>query len=157
MMPVEKSDGAIGRSFAVHPYANAATQIPTARQAVLRTPPGERRVLAIVLAGRVVPRKTKRVHVALHGMRERETIRGGMTRVVEMKRLGGVRVHSHGRNGGHVDEVRRDDRPARSGAIETDWRGLDAEKFSDQARQRRHRAASAAAGDGHNRLLLLRG
>src|ERR1043166_4128780 len=73
----------------------------------LSTPPGKRRVLSVVLAARVVPRQTERLHVALRGMGEGKAIRGRMTRVIQVQRLRGIGIDTLGALSGHVNEARR--------------------------------------------------
>src|SRR5712692_5597982 len=77
----------------------------------LCTPPGKRRVLSVVLSASIIPRQTKRAHVALRCMGEREAIRGRMAGVVEMERLRRVGIDSLGRLSRDLDEARRLDGP----------------------------------------------
>jgi hypothetical protein len=58
------------------------------------TAPGERRVLPVVHAGRVIPRKTERVHVAFRRVRQGEPVCCGMAGVFEMQWFGGGGVDS---------------------------------------------------------------
>src|SRR2546429_9236593 len=73
----------------------------------LSTPPGKRCVLAVVLAGCIVPRQTERVYMALRRMGEGEAIRRGMTRVIEVQRRRGIGIDTLGALSGQVKEGRR--------------------------------------------------
>src|SRR5882672_2013122 len=84
----------------------------------LCTSPGKRRVLAVVLAARVIPRQTERAYVALDGMSEREPIRSRMAGVVEIQRLSRVGIDPHRPFSGHVEQARRLDGPLHAAPIE---------------------------------------
>src|SRR5258708_12489076 len=71
----------------------------------LSTAPGKWSVLSVILAARVVPRKTQRVHMALGCMRQGEAIRGRMTGIFKMERLRGPRIDPHCARCRHVNEV----------------------------------------------------
>src|SRR5579862_6908684 len=80
----------------------------------LSTAPGKWSVLRVVLPARVIPGEPQRADVALRRMRQRETIGGGMSGVVQIQRLGGGGIDAFGGFRGHVDEIGRLHRPLRS-------------------------------------------
>src|SRR5580765_2663603 len=98
----------------------------------LSTLPGERCVLPVVRSADVVPREAERVDVALHGVSQRETIRGRMARVLQMERLRGTRVDAHRTLRRHVDERRRFDRPLHATALEGNRRRFEAQELANE-------------------------
>src|ERR1700692_4682924 len=123
--------------------------------ASLRTLPGKRRILAVVLPTDVIPLKAKRVDVTARGMSKRQAIGGRMTCVLQMERLSRVRINAHRTLSGHVDEFRRCNRPLRPITVEANRRGLDPDKRSDEGRESRHGSACRTAGNCRDRVALL--
>jgi len=109
-------------------------RVSVASMARLRTPPGKRRVLSVVLSGDVIPRQAERVHVALRRVGQGKTIRRRMSGVVEMKGLCRVRIDPSGSRGRHVDQTRCLHGPCHAVIIEPDRRGFDAQKLADETR-----------------------
>src|SRR5258706_13074033 len=63
--------------------------------ASLRTLPGKRRILAVVLPADVIPLEAKRVDVTARGASKRKAIGGRMTGILQMKRLDPAGVDAH--------------------------------------------------------------
>src|SRR5439155_1361285 len=80
--------------------------------------------------GAIVPCQAQRMHVALGGMGEREAIRGRMSRVVEVKRLGGLRINPHSAFGSHIEQARRHHGPFGPAAVEANRSGFHTQKFA---------------------------
>src|SRR5687767_16007756 len=78
-----------------------------------------------------------------------------MAGVIEMQGLGLAGIDTHHALSGHVDETARPNRPFDAAALEPDRRGFDAEKLSDETRQRGHRATRAPARNRGDRIALL--
>src|SRR5712692_2437317 len=94
--------------------------------------PGKRRVLSIVLATRVVPRQTERVHMARRCMSQREAIGGRMAGVFEVQRFRGARIDAHSGFSGHIHKRGRLYGPLGSVALEANRSGFHAQEFSNQ-------------------------
>src|SRR5688572_13235651 len=107
----------------------------SSRVGSLGTAPGKRRILTIVPAAFVLPCQAESLHTTPRGACEGKTIRGWMTGVVEMYRLGRIRIDAFDALGGHVHETRGLHGPFRSAAIEVNWCRLHAEKRSDESRE----------------------
>src|ERR1043166_4917156 len=98
----------------------------------LSTPPGKRRVLPVVFAGRVVPPQAERVHVALRRMGEGESIRCRMARVVEVQRFRGIGIDALGALSRHVNQACRLHGPIGSIAIKPNRRRFHTQKLSNE-------------------------
>src|SRR4051794_38101617 len=86
------------------PISKRSRRKPGAIAVELCTAPGERRELSVVLSAEIFPGEAKRTDVALRRARKRKAIGRGMSRVVEVQRLGSGRIHAHRSRGGHVDQ-----------------------------------------------------
>src|SRR5262245_13599361 len=122
----------------------------------LRTPPGERRVLSVVLTADIVPRQPQRVNVAVRGVRDGEPVRGRVARAVEMQRLSRVGTDSNHTGADHFNRSGSTHRPFVMLPVEVNAGGLGPEKFPHEARKSSHRSAGGAARDGANCVALLR-
>src|SRR5688572_4939860 len=121
----------------------------------LSTPPGERRVLPVVLAAHVIPRQAQCMDVAPGRMGEREDIRRGMPGMREGERLEGRGVNPHRALSGHIDGTGCLDGPFHAVALETDRRGFHTQRLAAEAPESSHWTACRAAGNRGDRVALL--
>src|SRR5678816_3236540 len=138
----------------IHPQQRSVKRI--SGMTSLRTSPAERREVAVILSALIIPVQSKCVHVALRCVREREARRHRTAGVVA-KHPGGVRIELLLALGPHLDEIAGFHRELQAATIEVYRRRLHADECSDQARERRHRAARSPAGDCREGLALFRG
>src|SRR5207245_1534456 len=104
--------------------------------------PGERREVAVVASGGVVPVDAEGVQVTARGLRERELGGDGVADVLEVDRL--ALVGAGDALDGEVEHARNRDRAAHLAHLELDGLGLDTAEATDQ------RAGPAARPDvGH--------
>src|SRR5260221_14435067 len=114
----------------------------------LSTLPDERRVLPVVHAGCVIPRKTECVYMALRSMGKGEAVSGGMAGVFEVQRLGAVGIDALCAFGGHIDRRSGVHGPLEAVAFERDGCCLDPQELSDERGECGHRSTRGTAGNG---------
>src|SRR5262249_61340521 len=101
--------------------------------------PGERREVAVVPAGRVVPVDAEGVQVAARGLRERQAPGSRVADVVEVDRL--VLLGPRDPLDGDVEHTWNRDRAAHAAPLDRGRFGLSPPQTAGEQGPRRHRAA----------------